>query len=376
MKLQLIAIMTTAVFVASGDTTAQPTLKEAFQDKFLIGAALNPAQFTKQNSAQVALITNQFNSITAENVMKWEKLHPESDRYDFGPADRFVEFGTKHGMAIIGHTLVWHSQTPAWVFTDGKGGPADRATLLARMSNHVHTVVGRYKGRVKGWDVVNEALNENGSLRQSPWLRIIGEDYLVKAFEFAHAADPEAELYYNDYGLEDEAKRQGALTIIKQLQAAGVELSGVGVQGHYGLDGPSISQIQDTIKTFAETGLKVMITELDVNALPTPMQAYSAEITINYAADPKWNPHPDGLPQELDRRLAQRYEELFKLFVQERQSLTRVTFWGVTDGDSWLNDWPIHGRVNYPLLFGRDGRPKAAFKSVIGSRDPALGYLK
>src|SRR6187549_2582077 len=226
MKTLPVFTMATALFAVTSCATDQPTLKDAFKDKFLIGAALNESQFTEQNAAQVALIKKQFNTITPENVMKWEKIHPESAKFDFGPADRYVEFGTKNGMVVIGHTLVWHSQTPRWVFEDGKGGPADRATLLARMSNHIHTVVGRYKGRVKGWDVVNEALNEDGSLRQTPWLKLIGEDYLVKAFEFAHAADPNVELYYNDFSLENEPKRNGAVKLVKKLQAAGVKVTG------------------------------------------------------------------------------------------------------------------------------------------------------
>ncbi len=356
--------------------TAQPSLKEAFKEKFLIGAALNPAQFTEQNVAQAGLIKRQFNSITPENEMKWERIHPELERYDFTHSDRYVEFGEKNDMFIIGHTLIWHSQTPKWVFEDGKGGPAGRDTLLARMSNHIHTVVGRYKGRVKGWDVVNEALDEDGSLRQSPWLKILGADYLVQAFEFAQAADPKAELYYNDYGLESERKRLGAIRLVERLQRAGVEVTAVGVQGHYGLDGPKNEEIEQTIVAFSQLGIKVAITELDVNVLPTPMEAYVADISLNFAAEEKWNPYRDGLSRELEEALARRYKELFKIFLKHRQCVSRVTVWGVTDGDSWLNDWPIRGRTNYPLLFDRKGRPKAAYEAIMRSPGPALGLAE
>ncbi len=363
-------MMAAALLAATGSAPAQPTLKEAFQDKFLIGVALNPAQFTEQNAAQAALVKKQFNSITAENVMKWEKLHPAPDRFDFGPADQFVAFGTKHGMTIIGHTLVWHSQTPRWVFEDGKGGPADRATLLARMSNHIHTVVGRYKGRVKGWDVVNEALNEDGSLRRSPWLRIIGEDYLVKAFEFAHAADPAAELYYNDFSLENEPKRNGAVKLIKTLQAAGVKVHGIGTQTHAKLDWPTPQEVEDTITTFSRLGVQVMVTELDIDVLPSRSRDRSAEVSRRDTAAPALNPYPKNLPDSVQQELARLYGDIFAVYVRHADKISRVTFWGVTDGDSWLNNWPIRGRTSYPLLFDRNGQPKPAFEAVIKTARP------
>ena len=205
--------------IVLGGSQQEPVLKDAFKGKFKIGVAINQAQFTETDARGAALIKKHFDSISPENVLKWESVHPRRDGYDFAMADRYVEFGTKNNMYIIGHTLVWHSQTPAWVFQNDKGEPLDREGLLARMRDHIHTVVGRYKGRIKGWDVVNEALNEDGTLRQSPWMKIIGEDYLAKAFQYANEADPQAELYYNDYSVENEAKRNGAVAIVKKLQA-------------------------------------------------------------------------------------------------------------------------------------------------------------
>jgi endo-1,4-beta-xylanase len=235
------------------------------------------------------------------------------------------------------------------------------------MREYIHTVVGRYKGKVQGWDVVNEALNDDGTLRQSPWLRIIGEDYLVKAFQFAHEADPQAALYYNDYSLEGERKRAGALNLVKKLQAAGVKLTGVGLQGHYHLERPAARQIDETIAAFAGLGLKVMITELDVNVLPTPGSG-GADVATRFSADSKLNPYPAGLPEEMQQRLARRYAELFNIFLKHRQSVTRITFWGVTDRGSWLNHFPVRGRTNYPLLFDRNGQPKPAFDAVVDLR--------
>ncbi|MEK7780349.1 MAG: endo-1,4-beta-xylanase [Verrucomicrobiota bacterium] len=365
MKSSSMLVMAVGLFALTGCASAQPTLKDAFKNKFLIGAALNESQFTEQNVAQAALVKKQFNTITAENVMKWEKIHPTSDRFNFGPADRFVEFGTKNGMVIIGHTLVWHSQTPRWVFEDGKGNPADRATLLARMSNHIHTVVGRYQGRIKGWDVVNEALNEDGSLRPSPWLKIIGEDYLVKAFEFAHAADPNAELYYNDFSLENEPKREGAVRIVKKLQAAGVKVHGIGTQTHAKMDWPSPQLIDDTLTAFGKLGVKVMITELDIDVLPARSRDRSADVSRRDTADPALNPYPNGLPEAIQQDLAKRYGEIFAVYAKHADKISRVTFWGVTDGDSWLNGWPIRGRTSYPLLFDRQGQPKPAYGEVL-----------
>ena len=344
---------------------AQTTLKEAFRHDFLIGAALNPAQFCASNAVEAAIVKSQFNTISPENVLKWEKIHPQPDAYDFALADRYVWFGRQHQMFIVGHTLIWHEQTPPWVFQDAAGKPVDRETLLARMRDHIATVVGRYQGQVAGWDVVNEALNKDGTLRDSPWRKIIGDDYIVKAFEFAHAADPAAELYYNDYALESEAKRAGAVALVKKLQARGVKLSGVGLQGHYSLEKPSLRQLDATISAFEKLDVKVMITELDLNVLPSPGRQESADISARFDGVKGLNPYPDALPDSVQQQLAQRYAELFSIFLKHRNSLGRVTFWGVTDANSWLNDWPIRGRTAYPLLFDRAGRPKTAFAAVL-----------
>jgi endo-1,4-beta-xylanase len=344
---------------------AQTTLKDAFKKDFLIGAALNEAEFTGQNTNAVALIKTQFNTISPENVLKWESIHPKPDQYDFSAADRYVEFGKKNGMFIVGHNLVWHSQTPKWVFQDDKGNPVDRDTLLARMHDHISTAVGRYKGKIGGWDVVNEALNEDGTLRESPWKKIIGEDYLLKAYQFAHEADPQAELYYNDYSLENAPKQNGAMALIKKLQAQGVHIAGVGLQGHYKMDWPNPQQVDETIEAFSKLGVKVMITELDMDVLPPATRSQAAEVSMNFALRAELNPYTNGLPDSVQQKLAQRYADLFAVFAKHHDVVSRVTFWGVTDGDSWLNNWPVKNRTAYPLLFNRDGRPKPAFNAVI-----------
>ncbi|HTS16488.1 MAG TPA: endo-1,4-beta-xylanase [Verrucomicrobiae bacterium] len=343
---------------------AQITLKDAFKDYFLIGAALNQSQFSGLATSEISLITAQFNSISPENALKWAAVHPAPNRYDFTAADRYVEFGEAHHMFIVGHNLVWHYQTPAWVFQDESGKPVDRDTLLKRMRDHISTVVGRYRGRIAGWDVVNEALNNDGTLRQSPWLQIIGEDYLVKAYQFAHEADPHAQLYYNDYMLELPAKRAGAIALIQKLQAQGIHVA-VGLQGHYWFDRPTTVEIDDAIKAFSNLGVNVMITELDVDALPLPANPLTLNADSNFELKSELNPYTNGLPDIVQQTLAKRYADIFAVFLKNRAAIKRVTFWGVTDADSWLNYWPVRGRTNYPLLFDRRCRPKPAFDAVV-----------
>jgi len=344
----------------------QAALKDAYNGCFMVGAALNPAQFTGQNQAEDAIIKAQFNTISPENVLKWERVHPQSANYDFAPADKYVEFGQQNHMFIIGHTLVWHSQVPKWVFEDDKGNPVSRKVLLKRMHDHIKKVVGRYKGRINGWDVVNEALNEDGTLRQTPWMKIIGEDYIELAFRYAHQADPKAELYYNDYSVENEAKRNGTLELVKKLKTKGIPITGVGLQDHVNMEWPSVDQVDTTIRELGKLGVKVMITELDVDLLPRPEASQTADVSLNIAADPKLNPYANGLPRSVQEALSKRYAELFGVYAKHCGLVTRVTLWGVTDKDSWKNNWPVKGRTNYPLLFDRNAQPKPAFDAVIG----------
>lgn len=365
MTKQLLLIISLLLPITLTGRQDKPTLKDAFKDSFLVGVAINRKQSSEQDARGVSIITSQFNSVTAENVLKWESVHPQLGKYDFEGPDRFVAFGEKYHMFIIGHTLVWHNQTPSWVFQDDHGGPVDRDTLLARMRDHIQTVVGRYKGRINGWDVVNEALNEDGTLRQSNWLKIIGEDYIAKAFEFARQADPKAQLYYNDYSLENEPKRKGAIELIKKLKAQGIPIAAVGLQGHDKLDWPTVEQQDATIADFGKLGIKVAITELDIDVLPPASQNRGADITLNVQLQAQLNPYSKGLPESVQQQLTKRYAELFSVFQKHRAVVDRVTFWGVTDQDSWLNNWPVRGRTSYPLLFDRNGQTKPAFDAVL-----------
>ena len=342
-----------------------PTLKDAFAGAFLVGAALDQAQFSGMDTAGARLAAEQFDAISPENALKWESVHPRPGVYDFAAADRYVAFGEQHHMFVVGHTLVWHNQTPRWVFQDADGRPVSRDTLIARMRDHIETVVGRYRGRVNGWDVVNEALDDDGSMRRTAWDTIIGDDFVAMAFRFAHQADPQAQLYYNDYSEENAAKRQGVVALIHRLQAEGIPVAGVGIQGHYGLDYPALDQLDSTITAFAALGVKVMITELDVDVLPRAVRQTGADVALSAAARPDLNPWPAGLPDSMQDVLARRYADLFGVFLAHAGTVSRVTFWGVTDAQSWKNNWPVRGRTNYPLLFDRHNQPKRAFDAVI-----------
>jgi endo-1,4-beta-xylanase len=327
-------------------------LKDLMPKGMVIGVAINQRQSDGLDTAAVGIITKQFNQISPENLLKFQLVHPAADRYAFEAQDRYVQFGLDRKMQVVGHTLVWHQQTPAWVFQGADGAPADRETLLARMRDHIHTVVGRYKGKIHGWDVVNEAIDEDGVLRTAPWRDGIGDDYVAKAFEFAREADPNAELYYNDYNLEKPAKRAGVIRLVKELRARGLRVDGIGNQAHWRLETPAIGEIEEALVDLHSTGLKVMYTELDINLLPN----------AGRGADPAVaNPYASGLPAEKQQQLAKRYADIFDLIVKHRDSVSRVTFWGFSDADSWLN----RGRMNYPLLWDRQRQPKPAFQGVV-----------
>ncbi|MBC6608721.1 endo-1,4-beta-xylanase [Hymenobacter sp. BT188] len=345
---------------------SEPTLKDAFKQDFYVGAALNGRQISGQDSKATALIKQQFNTISPENLLKWGPVHPQPDTYNFKPADDYVKFGQDNKMFIVGHTLMWHQQTPKWVFEDAAGNPVSREVLLKRLEDHINTVVGRYKGKIGGWDVVNEAIDDQqGDLRKTKWLEILGEDFAVKAFEYAHKADPKAELYYNDYSLYRPEKRAGTIKLVKSLQAKGIKVAAIGMQGHYGLTKPSIEQIEESIVAFSKLGVKVNFTELDIDVLPNPSRRQGADIAETFATDAKYNVYTTGLPDSVQQQLTKRYADLFALFRKHRNVIDRITLWGVTDNDSWLNDWPIKGRTSYPLLFDRSYQPKPALQAVL-----------
>jgi endo-1,4-beta-xylanase len=342
----------------AGVASAPPALKDAYSQDFPIGVAVNQRQCAGQDKRGDSIIKANFDSITPENVLKWEFVHPKPATYAFAGPDQYVKFGEENHMLIVGHTLVWHSQTPRWVFQDTNGQPLDREALLKRMHDHIQTVVGRYKGRIKVWDVVNEALNEDGTLRRSPWLKIIGEDYIAKAFQYAHEADPGAVLRYNDFALEFKAKRKGAIALIKKLQAQGVPVTAIGLQGHANLNWPTAEQEDAAITDLAGLKLPLMVTEMDIDCSRGGQRMTSADVAANARLQAEGRSSTTVLSAALQQQLASRYSELFGVFVKHKDAVKLVTLWGVTDADSW------RARGN-PLLFDRNGRPKPAFGAVI-----------
>jgi endo-1,4-beta-xylanase len=352
-----------AVIIFSQSSCAQKepnSLKKAFHDDFLIGTALGTSHILEKDSAANELIISQFDAITPENIMKAEVIHPAPGKYDFNLSDKYVAFGQKNKMFIVGHTLVWHSQMPAFA---QKIQNADSLRMF--MTDHINTVAGRYAGKINSWDVVNEALNEDGTMRESIYYKLLGENFVKEAFDLAAKADPTAELYYNDYNIEQPAKRKGAIALIKKLQASGTKIDGVGIQGHWSINDDNLKIIEDAITEFSALGIKVAFTELDYTVIPNPWDLKGADVNQKFEENPLMNPYPTALPDSVDAKLAMRYKDLFALFLKHKDKISRVTFWGVNDGHSWLNGWPIKNRTNYPLLFDRNYKPKKAYNAVL-----------
>ncbi|MDR2652000.1 MAG: endo-1,4-beta-xylanase [Prevotellaceae bacterium] len=341
------------------------SLASAFANKFLIGTAMNSLQIFELDSLGVELIKKQFNAIVPENCMKSMYLQPEEGKFFFDEADKYVAFGEANNLWITGHCLVWHSQAPTWFFTDENGNDVSRETLIERMRNHITTVVSRYKGRIKGWDVVNEAIMDDGSWRQSKFYQIIGKDFIELAFQFAHEADPDAELYYNDYSMAIETKCQGVVELVKSIQEKGLRIDAVGMQGHLNMDSPTVEDFEKSLLAFAALGVKVMVTELDLTVLPSFRNFTGADVSANFDFKAELNPYSDSIPEEVALEQQNRYVDFFKLFLKHHDKVSRVTLWGVTDKDSWRNNWPIPGRTDYALLFDRAYQPKPVVNELI-----------
>lgn len=341
------------------------TLKSAMEGKFFIGTAMNTNQASEQDLQSAAVVKKHFSSIVAENCMKSENIQPQEGVFTFDDADSFVEFGVNNGMQIVGHCLIWHSQAPRWFFTDEKGNDVSREVMIDRMKTHITTTVSRYKGKINGWDVVNEALNEDGTLRNSKFLQIVGEEYLELAFKFAHEADPEVELYYNDYNMWNADKRAGALKLAKSLQEKGIRIDGIGLQAHIGLEDLHLEEYEKSINEIAELDLKVMFTELDMTVIPWPGANVSAEISTSFEFQQEYNPYPEAMPDSIATAQADAYGSLFELFLKYEDKIDRVTMWGVNDGNTWRNNWPVNGRKDYPLLFDREFLPKLSVEKII-----------
>ncbi|MEY2916311.1 MAG: hypothetical protein RIS73_25 [Bacteroidota bacterium] len=360
-----LSIITTCLLVfscasAQKNLSKPASLKQTFKNDFLIGTALNSRQIEEKDSNAAILVPQQFSAITPENIMKAEVIHPGWNTYNFDLADKLASYAAKYHIKVNAHTLIWHSQLPAFM-----RNMKDADSVKQYFTNHINTVAGRYEGKVFSWDVVNEALNEDGSLRKSIFSEKLGSDFVTEAFRLAQKAAPNTELYYNDYNIEQPGKRAGAIALIKKIKAAGVRIDGVGIQGHWRAYNIPLKDIEESIIEFSALGIKVMFTELDLGVLPNPWDGDAADVNMKATYSAKMNPYANGLPDSMQVKLTKGYEDLFKLFLKHKDKISRVTFWGVNDGQSWLNGWPIPGRINYPLLFDRNFKPKPAFDAVI-----------
>ena len=336
-----------------GQVHDQRGLKDYYKEFFAVGVAVTPQAL---KGAEKELILKHFNSLTAENAMKMGPIHPREDTYNWQPADEIADFTMTHNMKLRGHTLCWHNQTPDWIFKDGSGNAVSRDVLLQRLETHITEVVKRYRGKVYAWDVVNEAIDDdpNKFLRESPWLTIIGEDYIEKAFQFAHAADPDALLFYNDYNTENPAKRERIFQLVKKLKEANVPIHGIGLQGHWSIYEPDEKEIRASIQRFSSLGLQVHITELDVSVYPPESTRRE-----------KKPGEPDTFTLEMQQKQIEQYARIFRVLRESGTRLSSVTFWNVSDRSSWLDNFPVRGRKNYPLLFDQDLKPKKAYWKIV-----------
>lgn len=365
---RLIALTVFAMLVSPSHSLAQgnpvsktQTLREAAGKRLLVGCAI--ATVDLQDPKLAALIAQQFDAVTPEYDLMPAHLVDDAGHYTFEQGDTVVAFAEKHHMPVFGHMLVWNFVTRHWFFESPDGKQLPREKALANLKGYIDAVMGHYKGEIKAWDVVNEALSDTDGeyLKDTPARRAIGDDYVEKAFEFAHAANPKAALYYNDYNIEQPAKLEKTLRLIRSLQAKKIPISAVGIQGHWLMDWPPTDMIEKGIDALAATGVKVMITELDVDPLPRDSSGADMAVTTKGV-----NPYPDGFPPEMQQKLARRYGDIVAAIVRH-PSITLIGFWGTHDGRSWLNDYPVKGRTNYPLLFDRQLKPKPAFNAVISA---------
>lgn len=327
-----------------------PSLKDVFADDFLLGTSLLVSEIEDATGPDAQLLQKHFNSLTAGNELKWDATEPKEGQFDFTRADKIVDFAVDNDIAVRGHTLIWHSQTPNWVFYDEKGNLASKELLYARMKRHIETVVGRYKGKIYAWDVVNEVLDSGdqkpNGLRNSLWYQIAGEEFIEKAFEYAHAADPQAKLFINDYNTDIPEKRQDLHDLIKRLQDKGIPVDGVGHQTHIGIAAPSVQSLDDMLQAFRGLGIEQQITELDMSAYTNDADSY------------------DAFPLELQIKQANRYKEVFDVFKKHKDQLNAVIFWGKDDLNTWLRTFPVT-RNNWPLLFDERLQAKFAYWALV-----------
>ncbi|MDQ8184062.1 endo-1,4-beta-xylanase [Pelagicoccus sp. SDUM812002] len=361
-----IAITTTSCEEAENEADV-PSLHEAFEGLFLIGGTLSDRMILDTSDPGYAIAEKHFNSLSPENCMKWGRMNPEPNVENYELAETFVRYGAANDQALVGHTLFWHSQTPDWVYKDEAGNDLSREALLARMRERATLMAERWGDEIVYWDVVNESIMGDGSWRKSKYQQIIGDDFTEQAFRIAsEILPPNAQLLYNDYSMTDAGRRDAVVAMVKDFKAKGLRIDGIGMQGHWLMDFPDTKDIAESIQAFGSTGVKVHITELDLDLLGRA-SFFGADVDIRaIQVTPENNPYPDGVaPPAEEERFANRYGEIFETLVANADHIERVTFWGITDKTSWLNHFPVRGRTNFALLFDRQYQPKPAFYRVL-----------
>ena len=365
--------------------TAQTTLWEAYRDYWYTGVSVNQWQVEADNSganvhdvtgqvsndqtADWPVIAKNFNWVVAENCMKCEVIHPREGVYDFTLADQFVNKAKAAGMKVLGHCLIWHSQCAPWFHFDSEGKPVSRDVLKKRMREHIYTIVSHFRGRVDAWDVVNEAFEDDGTPRQSLFHQILGTDYIPLAFQYAHEADPAAQLYYNDFSMNKAAKVEGVCRFFRPLIEQGLPVTAIGMQGHMiledNVDNSVIRQYEHSIETIAATGVPTFFSELDLSVLPNPYGFSGANISDKFAYRPEMDPYTKGLSKEQNAKMEQFWIDFYKMLIPHHKDILRVNFWCLNDANSWRNDFPIKGRTDYATLFDRQSRPKPVVQKLI-----------
>jgi len=363
MKVKTISAIAAIFFGGSLHLMAQETLAGATKGKFLMGVAVNMQQVKGINPVESGLIAKEFSAVVAENCMKPQPIEPEENKFVWDDADKFVAFGENNKQVVTGHCLIWHSQIGRWMFVDAEGKDVSPDVLKERMRNHIYAVVGRYKGRIKGWDVVNEAFEDNGSYRNSKFYKILGKDFIKYAFQFAHEADPNAELYYNDYNVETPSKCDAIVKLVKELKADGCRIDAVGSQSHMHMTTPTLDATETSFKKLKAAGVHILITEWDISILPSPYDG--ANVSTSFAYSKEMDPYRDGVPTDVQQKWNKRMLDMFELFLKYNDVVDRVTVWGLTDNGTWLNGFPIRGRKDYPVLFDRDNKRKPVVDEMI-----------
>ena len=363
MKVKTSSLITAMIFLAFSYTMAQKTLADATKGKFLLGVAVSMQQINGNNPIESVLIAKEFSAIVPENCMKPQLIEPEENKFYWDDADKFVALAEKNKQVVTGHCLIWHSQIGRWKFVDSTGKDVSPEVLKERMRNHILKVVGRYKGRIKGWDVVNEAFEDNGKYRNSKFYKILGKDFIKYAFQFAHEADPNAELYYNDYNVENPAKCDGLVQLVRELKEAGCRIDAVGSQSHMHINTPTIEATETSFKKLKKAGVHILITEWDISILPSPYSG--ANVSANFKYSKEMDPYREVVPDSNQQKWNKRMLDMFGLFLKYSDVVDRVTVWGLNDAGTWLNGFPIRGRKDYPLLFDRNNKRKPIVNDMI-----------